>query len=274
VLLIDGEPDGGVSALDRGLHYGDGLFETLAVRDRRPLLLDRHLSRLQAGCARLGIEAPATAVLRREIEVVAATRELGVVKILFTRGRGGRGYAPPEGGRPTRIVLDYPWPDYPRDRTDRGVRVRMCATRLACNPRLAGLKHLNRLEQVLARSEWTDPEVAEGLMLDLEGAVVEGTMSNLFVVGGGRLLTPDLSRCGVAGVMRGLVLDLAHELGLPAAQTRVEAQDLDRASELFLSNSLIGLWPVRRLEERALEPGPVCRRLQAELRARGVLAVP
>jgi len=128
------------------------------------------------------------------------------------------------------------------------VAIRFCATPLSANPVLAGIKHLNRLEQVLARAEWQASEIAEGLMADEQGRVVEGTMSNLFVVSSGELWTPPVDRSGVAGVMRALVLDIALRQGIPARVREIRRPDLERADALFLTNSLIGIWPVRRLE--------------------------
>jgi 4-amino-4-deoxychorismate lyase len=275
--LVDGEEGRAISPLDRGLAYGDGLFETLAVVDGRPRRLDRHLRRLAEGCRRLGLPTPDLTVLAAEGARLAAGvgAERAVWKLLLTRGVGGRGYRPPVPATATRISLLFPWPDFPAANTEAGVTVRLCTTRLAGNPALAGLKHLNRLEQVLARAEWDDPAVAEGLMADEAGRIVEGTMSNLFWVRDGRLLTPDLARCGVAGIARAVVLEEAAALGCPATVGEVTAAGLQAASEAFLCNSLIGAWPIRRLLAplggemgRDLPVGPLTRRLQAALAAR------
>jgi 4-amino-4-deoxychorismate lyase len=246
--LVDGEPRDGVPVTDRGLHYGDGLFETVAVVDGRPCLWSRHLDRLAAGCARLQLPMPEPALLRSEAERLIGDAGFAVLKLLVTRGDGGRGYrAPrPAGGR--RILMRSPWPDHPTACQELGVRVRWCETRLAHQPALAGLKHLNRLEQVLARSEWDDPDVPEGLMLDAEGQVVEGTQSNLFVWNGDRLLTPVLDRCGVAGVVRGLALEVAVGLGVPVTETRLSADDVRGAAAVYLTSSLIGVWRVAELD--------------------------
>jgi 4-amino-4-deoxychorismate lyase len=252
-LLINGKPGDAIAVLDRGLQYGDGLFETVAVVDGRPCLWQRHLARLQQGCDRLGIARPDGEQLLAEALQVIGHSPRSVLKIIITRGTGGRGYRPPLDVAPTRILCLAPWPDHPAAAQNQGVVVRICDTRLGDNPRLAGIKHLNRLEQVLAQAEWRDPAVAEGLMLDSAGCVIEGTMSNLFVLNEGRLLTSDLSRCGIAGVMRGLVLEMAASLGLPCAVEEMTLDDLGEADALFLTNSLIGIWPVRALEGREYE---------------------
>jgi 4-amino-4-deoxychorismate lyase len=145
------------------------------------------------------------------------------------------------------------------------VRVRRARLRLGENPALAGIKHCNRLEQVLARREWSDPGIGEALMFSSSGALVSGTMSNVFLVHGSKLLTPSVDRCGVAGVMRATVLDLAAQLGIPAQERRLDETELAAAEELFLTNALIGIRPISELDGVSVPPGPVTRRLQREL---------
>lgn len=250
-MLVNGERESRIAATDRGLHYGDGLFETLAVIEGKPCLWQRHMARLQQGCTRLGISMPDPKRLWAEAKQEIAGAERGVLKIIVTRGQGGRGYRPPSEPVPTRMLHLSPWPDYPDQAWRQGITARVCHTRLGCNPALAGIKHLNRLEQVLARAEWQDGAIAEGIMLDAEGRVIEGTMSNLFMLREGRLVTPDLSRCGVAGVMRALIIDLARAQALPVSVEDVCLDDLLQADALFFSNSLIGIWPVQSLRERS-----------------------
>jgi 4-amino-4-deoxychorismate lyase len=195
-----------------------------------------------------------------------------VLKIIITRGSGGRGYDPASVVTPTRLLLLHPWPEYPREYCESGVEVRLCETRLAGNPRLAGIKHLNRLEQVLARGEWRDPSIAEGLMLDAHDHVIEGTMSNLFLLRNGQLLTPDVSQSGVAGIIRGRILEAASDLGLKALVGEVECEDLYRADEVFLCNSVIGIWPVRALNNRRWNTMPVTHCVRQYLARHGIIA--
>ena len=263
-FLVNGMAVGTVSALDRGFHYGDGLFETIVVNAGRPLCLSRHLKRLRTGCEQLGIPFPGEDVLERDVARLLDGRDLGVVKIIVTRGLGERGYRSPEKARPTRAAILYPPPDYPDSLLEEGVRLRLCRTRLSVNPLLAGLKHCNRLEQILARSEWSDPAIAEGLMLDTEGRVVEGTMSNVFLVRRGHLVTPALHRCGVAGVVRQIVMEQAVSVtGELCREEDVLPDLLDSAEELFLTNSVIGVWPVREIDGRKVEAGVVMRKIAA-----------
>lgn len=264
---VDGQPCEGLPVHDRGLAYGDGLFETMRVVDGQPRLFDRHLLRLQEGCLRLRLPLELTA-LRAEILAFCQFLQDGVLKLILSRGDGLRGYAAPDPCRPRRILLGSAAPAHPAGNTSHGICLFPCATRLAEQPLLAGLKHLNRLEQVLARSEWQDPAFAEGLMRDTSGRVVEAVFSNLFMVRAGVLLTPDLRRCGVAGVMRAEVLERASEAGLAVDIRDIELPELLHAEEVFLSNSLYGIWPVREFDGHAWPIGPVTRKLQTLLAER------
>ena len=254
---INGVEQAHIDATDRGLQYGDGLFETLAAFDGQCPWFEVHYQRLIAGCDRLAIPLPDKAVLLREVEQAAAGQHRTVIKIMLTAGSGGRGYARSADLQANRIVLCHAWPDYPETCWLQGVGLKLCQTRLGCNPVLAGIKHLNRLEQVLARNEWQTHEVAEGLMCDMQGKVIEGTMSNVFLVREQALYTPELARCGVAGVMRRWILEYAPRLGFEVNETTLSVEDLQHADELILTNSLIGLWPVKTFESRYYQPGPV-----------------
>ncbi|HEV7136847.1 MAG TPA: aminodeoxychorismate lyase [Steroidobacteraceae bacterium] len=270
-MLIDGAAVGGISPLDRGLHYGDGLFETIACPNGRPRFLALHLERLAHGCRVLGFPSPAMQQLREEVERLAAAQERSIVKLIVTRGRATvRGYAVSGREQATRVVIRYPWAVENPVLQQQGVSVRVAAMRLGENPALAGLKHCNRLEQILARSEPGAAAVAESLMLSRSGNLVCGTMTNMFLVDGSpqspRLRTPAIDQCGVAGVMRRVVLREAARAGIAATECALLPADLAAATEVFLTNARVGVWPVSRVEERALTPGPVTRRIQSLLR--------
>ncbi len=264
-VLVNGEMTDTVAVTDRGLLYGDGVFETLAVIDGAPQLWTRHIARLQEGCTRLGIAPLDAALLAGEAQQLCDTSEPAVLKIIVTRGSGGRGYRPQATGKPTRILQRFPWPDYPRSCATQGVAVRLCRLRMGHNPLLAGIKHLNRLEQVLARGEWDDPDIREGLLQDQHGNLIEGTMSNVCLVQGRQLLMPDLARCGVAGVIRALLLELAEAQGIETAVRDIAVDELAAADEVFLCNSLIGIWPVLRIDDRVYSPGKLTQQLQGLL---------
>ena len=263
---------------DRGLQYADGLFETIAVRDGKPRHWEFHVERLGTGCRRLAIESPSpTELLQRVAEALAETGnevQDALLKIVVTRGQGERGYAPPAGACPTVLVGIFERNKFPDRYYQQGVTTRICSTRLSMQPLTAGIKLLSRVDQVLARREWQDPEIAEGLMLEQGGAIVCGTMSNVFVVNNGRLLTPELTQCGVSGIMRRHILALATEFELPAEVGRMPVDVISTASEMFLCNSQFGIWPVSRCGRKTFVEWPVTRNMMALLRQSGVIEGP
>ncbi len=263
--MVNGRLQDWVESSDRGFSYGDGVFTSTPVRSGKALLLDRHLARLARDCSRLSIAFPDTAILAEEARQICREHGEAILKIQVTRGPGGRGYGLPDSPRPTRVLGVHACPRYDSRLHEDGISVRICKHRLGWNTALAGVKHMNRLEQILARAEWNDDSAQEGLMLDHAGSVVEGTMSNIFVARKGRLITPLLDRCGVAGVMRGLILEIAASLGIPAEQRCIELPELAEADEIFLTNAVIGLWPVSRIETFMFSVGPLTRRLARSL---------
>jgi 4-amino-4-deoxychorismate lyase len=227
---------------DRGLAYGDGVFETLLVHRGEPVWWQEHWQRLHEGARRLGLPMPDEAEVRHECASLLADAGRAVLKILLTRGGGGRGYRPPERATPTVVLSRHEAPTAPA----RGLNLRWAKTTMAMQPALAGIKHCNRLEQVLARAEWQDPDIDEALMCDGEDRVVGATSANLFVLLGGRWLTPSVERCGIAGIARGWLL-----ANLPgAAVADLNAAEISRADALFLCNAVRGILPVRRLGMR------------------------
>jgi 4-amino-4-deoxychorismate lyase len=265
MMLVNGQPSETVFALDRGLNYGDGLFETIRFVGQKAPLWGRHMQRLRWGCERLLLPAPDVDQLWQEAMQVTLGLSDSVLRITLTRGMGERGYAPPSSPSPTRIVVAFPMPDMAVEVHRQGIRVLVCRMRLAEQPLLAGIKHLNRLEQVLARAEWNDAFIAEGLICDSAENVISATAANLFAVVDGLTVTPALDRCGVAGVARAELLD-----ALPNAQVRdLPLSECLRASELFLSSSVRGILPVQAIGNTVYVPGPVARSMQAHWRGLG-----
>lgn len=255
--LVNGEPGTDIAVTDRGFSYGDGLFETLRFDAGRPLLLQRHLDRLQLGLERLSIPAEGLLdLLRDELITLCHNHSSGLLKVLISRGEGGRGYRGKVDRGPTRVVQRFSAAVYPDEWFDQGVELFPCQTRLGLNPQLAGIKHLNRLEQILARSEWQD-QYPEGVVCDLDGYVVEGTMSNLFMVKNGELFTPKLDRCGVAGVVRSVIMDAANEAGIVCHETLIRKNQLAQADGLFMTNTGFGVLPVSRLAEQRYPSHPL-----------------
>lgn len=258
-FMVNGNNGDSISLQDRGLHYGDGLFETIAYDSGKLLLWSQHMQRLQAGSERLGLPVIPEQQWLDDIQQLSFEQPRAVIKIIQTRGPGGRGYYATEL-TPTRIVSLYPWPSYPES-NGQGVKLRFCETNVSVNSTLAGLKHLNRLDNVLARNEWHDPAIAEGLMLDGIGMVIEGTMSNVFGIKDNVLYTPDLTRAGVAGVVRDEILQLAGKQGMDIRCMDISQQQLLDMDELFISNSVIGIWPVIQLDNHRWTKGPVTNKI-------------
>jgi 4-amino-4-deoxychorismate lyase len=265
MILINGEFKDHIPVTDRAFQYGDGLFETLTVVDGHPVFWDQHWDRLQSGCRRLNIPVPDAELIYSEAKSLCERQPTAVLKIIITRGSGGRGYRQPDCITPTRVLSIHPYPDYPRSYREQGIVARFCNTRLGINPSLAGIKHLNRLEQVLARGEWNDGSIQEGIMLDSNDQVIEGTMTNLFYIKNDTLHTPSIAQAGIAGIMRGIILNLAPGLGLPTIEHFYAKKELFSADEVFVCNSIIGIWPVTKIEEHAFPVGPKTQLIQQQL---------
>ena len=241
--LVNGVESAAIAADDRGLQYGDGLFETMLASRGRIVYFDLHMSRLQEGCRRLGMPEPDLGLIESDCEQVLAGLDGGIVKLVMTRGPGPRGYRPPEEATPTRIVSSSARPPPTREPPE-ALRLRICELRLGLNERLAGIKHLNRLEQVLACSEWNDPRIDEGLMFSADGRLICATAANVFLVAGRRLLTPAIRDCGVAGVMRQAVINACRTIGMEVVTGDLGLSDLKSCQELFLTSAVRGVRPV------------------------------
>jgi len=264
-MLVNGKHSNLISIRDRGLLYGDGVFRTLRAVGGIAQHWSLHYQKLQCDCAALGIDCPELELLAGELGGLLELYPDGVIKIIVTRGEGTRGYAPPIVSEPAHVWDVSSLPNYPKGWTKYGIKARLCQLRLSHQPRLAGIKHLNRLENVLAANEWNDTNIAEGLLMDATGNVIEATRSNLFVVVQGKLITPDLSRCGVAGVQRDRVMACAKRHNMPLQVRDVSMVEALQADELFLVNSIIGLWPLRELEDRRWTDFPITKKISNNL---------
>ncbi|MBQ0784741.1 MAG: aminodeoxychorismate lyase [Amphritea sp.] len=280
-VLINGQSEQSVPVTDRGLAYGHGLFETITLNQNTAIAWIAHLTRLKTDAERLLIPLPENIDqlleqdLAKLLSLQSVTPDRMVLKITITRGCGGRGYAVEDSVSINRIVQLNPFPHFSDMPSEQGISLRLCATRLAIAPQLAGIKHLNRLEQVLARSEWHSSDFREGLVLDAEGFLAEGTMSNLFWCQNGVLYTPELDRCGVNGIVRQRIIGIAEEHGITLVSGRYTPECLNTADEIFVCNSVIGIWPVINIvmnENDTLSGsiGPVTLKLQSRLAAEGI----
>lgn len=256
--LINGSFNGSISPLDRGFAYGDGVFRTIKMQGGLPEHWPQHYQKLVADCAAINIVCPSAELLMSDLSQLFSddakhTDLAAVAKIIITRGEGARGYTPPAITAPTRVVLKMPLPQYPESNFSDGVHVRICETRLAVQTKLASIKSLNRLENVLARMEWHDANlangIADGIMLDTKDSVIECTSANIFARFGDTLVTPDLTACGIAGVTRQRILALAHTLSLKTVVEHLALNQLYAADEMIICNSLYGAWQVRHIDD-------------------------
>ncbi len=246
-VLVNGQPGDVISIHDRGLQFGDGVFETIAVKSGELLCRKAHFDRLEAGCRHLSIVCPDRSLLEHEATRLCGSLASAVLKIVITRGTGGRGYQPPEHISSNRILTVHKRPVYPAAYYRDGINSYICSRRITHHPDLAGIKHLNRLEQVLLRHEVAATPCPEGVVLDPYDNVIEGSMSNLFMVKNGKLITPDLSRCGIAGVIRKSIIELNDDAGGKPDIREIKLNELYKVDEVFYCNSLIGIWPVRSI---------------------------
>jgi 4-amino-4-deoxychorismate lyase len=253
--LINGSFDQAISVFDRGFSYGDGVFRTMKIRNGLPVSWPFHYQKLVADCAAIGIVCPSAELLMSDLQKLFEKELFSedltqVAKIIITRGEGERGYAPPVITVPTRVVLKSGLPHYAESNYDKGVRLHVCDIKLAAQPKLAGIKHLNRLENVLARMEWREESIFDGILSDQSGNVIECTMSNLFARFGSELLTPDLSLCGVSGITRQRILGLGGVLGLNVGVKSLTLMQLLQADEIIICNSLFGAFQVTQINHK------------------------
>jgi 4-amino-4-deoxychorismate lyase len=237
-----------VLAEGRGIAYGDGVFETMRAVDGSIPWWPAHRARLALGTTRLRIALPSPEGIERELRDWLSLHRDAAIKLIVTRGSGGRGYAMAADAPPVWALIAGPLPAPSRPG---GLVLRWCDARLSRQPLLAGIKHCNRLEQILARSEWSDTDIDEGLLRDIEGDVIAATAANLFVLREGRWWTPPVDHCGIAGVCRSWALQ-----ALAADERRLGMAEVESADAVVLCNAVRGILPVARLGDRVWSPHP------------------
>jgi len=264
-ISINGIETKHLSVMDRGLHYGDGLFETIAFRSGKLEFWDEHLKRMKHGAEVLGITFPGENEFLQDVKNLAKALPAGnyAIKLLLTRGVGERGYRQISSENPTRVVVTCGLPEH----AEESAKIYLCKHPISINPVLAGIKHLNRLDNVLARSEWDD-EFDEGFMFDGHGNLIEGTMSNVFGINNTTLFTPGLDQCGVSGIVRQQVLSIAKEKNITTNIQNLTIDDIGSMEEIFITNSIFGLWPVSCVGEVKYPVGDMTRNLKKEFKLR------
>lgn len=260
-IMVNGTWQDSIAVLNRGLHYADGLFETIKMQQGKPQFWQRHLRRLQHGCQALGLVCPAENSLYAELQQVSASWPMAVAKIILARRWQGRGYYAQRPSETERIVLASAYQPPTASQYATGWRLRICQTPASINAKLAGIKHLARLEQVMARSEWQDT-YDEGIMLNPFGQIIEATSANIFFIYKETLLSPDLSNSGVKGILRELVLEQAKSLGISTVIRDIPLNEISDFSEVFICNSLIGIMPIRQIDSYSYNVGDLTQELK------------
>ena len=261
MFQINGKLTNKISVEDRAVQYGDGVFETIAVKEKLLEFWKEHYQRLNKGCKILKIKCPSEPFLKKEINKFIKKKihirygSRQVLKIIISRGIGGRGYNPPRNSKPTRILGIYNWPSWPGTNSIKGIRMDVCRTRISAQPFLSQIKHLNRLEQIIARSEWQNKSISESIMLDLNGNVIEGTMSNIFGVKKNIFYTPNIKFAGVEGIMRGVILKLLKRNKEKYVIKEITLKELLKFDEVFVCNSIFGIWPVIKISKKKFSYG-------------------
>lgn len=277
MVLINGIPAEFLNINDRAIHYGDGLFETILCQNGKLLYWKQHYQRLQSSANRLKMVCPDEGLLLNDIENIlndsdTAANTILAIKIIISRGSGERGYQFKAGNSLTRIVMasaiDTDYSSLTATRLLSG-NLFICEQQVSINEGLAGMKHLNRLENVLARNEWqtnaTNNKIIDGLMLNANHHVIEATMSNLFVVKDGQLITPDLKQSGVSGIMRDVIIDVASKNKITTTVTDLTLEEVITMDECFISNSLIGMKIVNNIADHKFPSDTITKQLFSNL---------
>ncbi len=267
---VNGKLVSGIAPTNRGFAYGDGIFRTMRLLDGELQDWPLHYQTLVADCSKIQIVCPSAELLMQEFKYFMASAseedtQFSIIKIIITRGEGARGYAPPAVCEPTRVLIQSPLPNYPDEIYANGVALYSCQTRLAHQPILAGIKHLNRLENVLARAEHKDPRFFDGLLQDYDGHVIEAVSGNLFIRKEGVVMTPALDSCGVAGVMRQKILDWYRTQGQPVVIAPLSIEDVLQAEGVVIVNSVYGVLQVAQIDEHVMAADHWAQQLRSQL---------
>jgi len=263
--IINSQSASNISIEDRAFQYGDGVFETIAVDNKKLQFWSEHYQRLIAGCKKLAITPPSEQLLLEDIRQLVTDENQYVVKLIVSRGCGGRGYLADSSLTPNIVVTLNDWSGDIQQKQEAGIRIRICQHRLVINPTLAGIKHLNRLDQVIARNEWHNSDFDEGIMLDLNDNLLEGTASNLFAKINNQWHTAAVQDCAVAGVIRAFVLEQLTNKNKVCIENKMNKSELPLIEEMFVCNSVWGIVPVTQCEEFEFSTGNDTRDLQKEM---------
>ena len=259
VVLIDGEVETEISIFNRNMQYGDGLFETCVSKDKKILFWQSHYERLNNGCERLNIKKIENSIWLKDIKKALNLfkEKKCIVKLILSRGNSLRGYSYSEDIEPVRVVIASQMKEY---KTKETYSLEYAMSGFHSNPKLAGIKHCNRLEQILARASMKGDEA---IMLDENQNIISVTQGNIYFIYGNKLLTPKLERCGVIGSRRSIILELSRLINLEVKEDDISIKQLEKANEVFVSNSLIGIQPVTSIGDYCLTNNLITEKIRA-----------
>ena len=253
IVIINGEEQSNISVFNRNMQYGDGLFETCVAKDNQILFWDKHLLRLNIGCDKLKIKKIEESIWLEDIKKALSfsSKKNCIIKLILSRGNSQRGYSYPDDILPVRVVIVS---EIIKSQSKQSFSLEYAQSGYHSNPNLAGIKHCNRIEQILARATMKEDEA---IMLDENKNIISVTQGNIYFIFGKRLLTPKLDRCGVIGSRRSLILELAKSIGLDIQEEEVSMIQAQKADEVFISNSLIGIQSVSSIEDCQLSSSSI-----------------
>ena len=248
IAIINGKEQSNISIFNRNFQYGDGLFETCVVNNNQILFWEKHLSRLDIGCRKLKIKNIEEEIWLKDIKKALSltSKKNCVLKLILSRGNSQRGYSYSDDILPVRVVIVS---EMKNVQAKESFSLEYASSGYHSNPNLAGIKHCNRIEQILARSSLKRDEA---IMLDENQNIISVTQGNIYFIFGQSLVTPKLDRCGVIGSRRSLILELAESIELNVEQGNVSMNDAKKADEAFISNSIMGIQSVNSIEEYQL----------------------
>lgn len=265
MIWVNGVLQGSIDPSDRGLAYGDGLFATMRTSHDGILFFNTHQSRLTDGAARLGFEWRMGSALYQQLEDLARQYPHHCIKLLVSRGVGGRGYTPPQAVNVTEVVSVHPIPSHYAHWQKNGINLKTSPVRLSIQPLLAGIKHLNRLEQVLIKAQLLPSNVDDWLVLDTEAKVIESSMANIFFIKDNEVITPSLAQCGVSGVMREQVINALLEQQSNIQCLPFGAERLGEFDSAFITNSVLGVVDVLAIDSLKFTRSPITANLRQTL---------
>jgi 4-amino-4-deoxychorismate lyase len=264
MVWINGNIQDRVSVDDRCFLYGDGCFTTMLVTSGQIEHWPYHQQRLTQSLNALKIPDLNWPLVESWLAhaLVKSSEAHSGIKLHISRGVGGRGYSSQGLNSPTVTISTFAYPSHYRQWQQQGVQLGLCEQRLGLNPMLAGFKHNNRLEQILLKQELEARGFVDGVVLDLNGDVIETTMANLFWFKHGVLHTPDLQQAGVSGVMRRHVIEQAKAMGTTVEVSCYKLNDLMSADAIFMTNSLLGIAPITAVGDTPIAPSKWTTELQ------------